>query len=120
MTSRRRCGRPSRASATATRRARSSAGPWPSALRSPRSGARRGSRCRSNLGGVSLRRALPLLVAVAVAVALGAFVPDPSLRVALPELVIALALAIWCFGSYERPFLHEAHELGVGPRAVVQ
>lgn len=60
------------------------------------------------------------VLVAAVAVALGAFVDEPNLRLELPELVVAAALSVWAFGTDERPLVHEAHELGVGPRAVIQ
>lgn len=45
---------------------------------------------------------------------------DARLVAALVESVLALALSVWCFAREERPLLHEAHELGVAPRAAVQ
>jgi hypothetical protein len=45
---------------------------------------------------------------------------ESSLRLALPEIVVALAVSVWAFATDERPLLHEAHELGVGPRALIQ
>jgi hypothetical protein len=36
------------------------------------------------------------------------------------ELLVAACVSVWAFGSDERPLVHEAHELGIGPRAVVQ
>jgi hypothetical protein len=48
------------------------------------------------------------------------FLNDPALQVWVPEALVALAVSIWGFASDERPLLHEAHELGVGPRALIQ
>jgi hypothetical protein len=68
-----------------------------------------------------MRRALPILGALVVAVALDRLLVErETLRIALPEIVVALAVSVWAFATEERPLLHEAHELGVGPRALVQ
>ena len=38
----------------------------------------------------------------------------------LAELLVAACVSVWAFAPEERPLVHEAHELGVGPRAFLQ
>jgi len=55
-----------------------------------------------------------------VALLLGFEVYGAAWSRAATELLFAALVSVWAFGKDERPLVHEAHELGVGPRALLQ